>query len=75
MKNPPIKKLVLIAIEEAGAEGLPACVVLGYFKVYSEGSYYRVHPGANIGVNRATTHWCDCLPDKFTTPTWPGTPF
>ena len=75
LKDPPIKKLVLMQIEEAADHGLIACVVLGYFKNSVDGNYYRVHPGADIGAHREVTHWCDCLDDNFSVPDWPGTPF
>lgn len=70
-KRPPVGKLVLVQMDAQPEKGLPACVAVGYRKnaAGDKQSPYFVVPGAGGGEPR---YWCDCLPDSFCPPLWPG---
>ena len=65
---PPIGRAVLLNIE--AMETAPACVVVGYFKRYSDGNYYYVVPGTGVKYGREAIYWSDCLGDDFQCPLW-----
>lgn len=71
-EQPPERKLVLVQSE--GREGGYApSVGVGYLR-YAAGckdSPFFVVPGGKRGRDVA---WCDCLPDGFGAPLWPGYP-
>ena len=65
---PKLGRVVLLNIE--AKDDMPACVVAGYFKRYSDGQYYYVAPGTGVKFGREATYWSDCLGDDFQCPLW-----
>jgi hypothetical protein len=69
--NPPLRRVMLLQIEADPNSGVPACVVAGYLKRWSEGGIYHVIPGVDLGnTQRNVTHYSDCLGDDFQCPLW-----
>jgi hypothetical protein len=66
----PERKPVLCQIADRPNQGLPPAVAVGYLRIFSNGPMFIVP-----GVGGVVTHYCDCLPDDFIAPLWPGTPF
>lgn len=68
---PPERKHVLVQVAERNEEGMPPTVAVGYMK-FAAGDKLSPHfivPGVG-GIRVA---WCDCLPNDFNAPLWPGT--
>lgn len=73
-EHPPERKLVLVQRAETkeGPITYAPAVAVGYLR-YAAGckdSPYFVCPG----VGGETVAWCDCLPEGFGAPLWPGFP-
>jgi hypothetical protein len=75
-EHPPERKLVLVQRAERQDIGSPIkdapAVAVGYLR-YAAGdksSPFFVCPG----VGGETVAWCDCLPEGFGAPLWPGFP-
>ena len=66
---PPERKHVLVQIAARG--GLPPAVAVGYMR-FAAGD--KDSPVFTIpGVGGPVVAWCDCLPEGFSAPLWPGT--
>lgn len=65
---PPEKRVVLLNVE--AKDNMPAAVVAGYMKRFSNGDHYFVWPGAGISSDREVMYWSDCLGDDFQCPLW-----
>lgn len=67
--KPILKRCMLLQIEDD--KGFPSCVVVGYFKRFSNDELYWVHPGVSLeNPNREVTHYSDSLGDNFHCPGW-----
>jgi hypothetical protein len=75
-EHPPERKLVLVQSEGGVVDGAiiqAPSVGVGYLR-YAAGckdSPFFVVPGGKRGRDIA---WCDCLPEGFGAPLWPGYP-
>ena len=68
---PPERKLVAVQSEGRPDKGLPPSVAIGYlrFAAGEKDCPFFVVPGVERGKDVA---WCDCLPEGFGAPLWPG---
>ena len=65
------RKHLLLQIAARPEQGLPPAVAVGYMR-FAAGD--KDSPIFTIpGVGGEVVAWCDCLPDDFTAPLWPGT--
>jgi hypothetical protein len=64
---PKERRFVLVQIRER--INLPACVVVGYLRYFSNNTPYFVCPGLD-GTTWNVDFWCDCLGDNFNAPYW-----
>lgn len=68
---PPARKYLLVQIAERPEKGMPPAVAVGYMR-FAAGD--KDSPVFTIpGVGGDVIAWCDCLPDGFNAPLWPGT--
>lgn len=68
---PPARRHLLVQVAAKAEEGLPPAVAVGYMR-FAAGC--KDSPTFTIpGVGGTVVAWCDCLPDDFTAPLWPGT--
>lgn len=67
---PPARRHLLVQVAAKAEEGLPPAVAVGYMR-FAAGC--KDSPTFTIpGVGGTVVAWCDCLPDDFTAPLWPG---
>jgi hypothetical protein len=69
-QHPPERKLVVVQLPARPDKGLPPAVAVGYLR-YAAGckdSPMFVTPG----IGGIPVAWCDCLPQGFGAPLWPG---
>lgn len=70
-KLPTAEKHLLVQVAAKPDDGLPPAVAVGYlrFAAGDENSPVFTIPG----IGGEVVAWCDCLPDSFAAPLWPGT--
>lgn len=75
-QHPPERKLVLVQAGNRALDGsLVPLVAVGYLR-YAAGckdSPRFVLPGVTHDIDSVSA-WCDCLPEGFGVPLWPGFP-
>jgi hypothetical protein len=70
---PPVRKYVLVQVKGEPEIGMPPSVAVGYMRYAAgdENSPAFTTPG--VDSHKKVFAWCDCLPDDFWAPLWPGT--
>lgn len=61
---PSERRHVLLLVSDAGRDGCPPTVAVGYLRIHSGGPFFVV-PGV---AHTKVSHWADCLGDDFYTP-------